>query len=703
MENEAGQEIPAGRRHIIERPRLTRLLDETSARVIMLVAPAGYGKTTLARQWLSDKPHAWYQGSASSPDVAALALGIADSSEPVVTGVGKRLRDWLPTSREPEQDVEIIEQFLKEDLASWPEDTWFAIDDYHLLASEASEELIRGVFASSGRRLLLTSRQRPGWSSARDLLYGNFFELGQSSLAMNTEEANAVMAARNLEAASGLVALADGWPAVIGLAALTPNPIQLEERFPEELHDYFAEELLASLPPETQEGVCRLALIPVVTHAAADALLGDRAERVLEEAKEAGMFAVQRPHELSMHPLLRAFLLNKLVQAPRTDLLDAVTRAAEHCLEFEAWDDLFALITQFGRVDLMDKLFQHALIHLTRIGRLTTLREWLDFARRAELSSPYVDLTDAELAFRLGRHERGGVLASAAASSLGPDDPLLSSAHYRAGQSRHLMDDSGGATHHFEAALASAKTDTDVQNARWGRFAVAFELERSEASDLLSQLEGSDRKNRDATVRLECGRLMLALREGGSIPPISELRALSELASEATDPLVRSAFLRALAAVLVLGAHYQDALDAGTQALLEAERFHLGFVVPHTLVSQTAAWIGLRRFSEASESLRKIERAAKQMSDPYLAANVDILRCRLFLTEGSPQAALQTASGDWSRCPTPARQMEFGVTRATALASTGNPKAALRELGQLEDLSRSLEPQLLHRWTKGIC
>ena len=44
---------PTNRRKIIERPRLTRLLDESPARIKMLVAPAGYGKTTLARQWLA--------------------------------------------------------------------------------------------------------------------------------------------------------------------------------------------------------------------------------------------------------------------------------------------------------------------------------------------------------------------------------------------------------------------------------------------------------------------------------------------------------------------------------------------------------------------------------------------------------------------------------------------------------------------------
>ncbi len=42
-------ELPPAQRHIIKRPRLTRLLDEAEARVLLLVAPAGYGKTTLAR------------------------------------------------------------------------------------------------------------------------------------------------------------------------------------------------------------------------------------------------------------------------------------------------------------------------------------------------------------------------------------------------------------------------------------------------------------------------------------------------------------------------------------------------------------------------------------------------------------------------------------------------------------------------------
>ncbi|HTZ06859.1 MAG TPA: hypothetical protein VMB53_14075, partial [Gaiellaceae bacterium] len=56
---------------IIKRPRLTKLLDDSGARLILLVAPAGYGKTTLAREWTSAfrRPLAWYQASTASSDV----------------------------------------------------------------------------------------------------------------------------------------------------------------------------------------------------------------------------------------------------------------------------------------------------------------------------------------------------------------------------------------------------------------------------------------------------------------------------------------------------------------------------------------------------------------------------------------------------------------------------------------------------------
>src|SRR5579862_1269246 len=63
--------------HIIERPRLiARLEEDGGSRVAMFAAPAGYGKTTLARQWgeRQDCPVVWYRTNRASGDIALLAV-----------------------------------------------------------------------------------------------------------------------------------------------------------------------------------------------------------------------------------------------------------------------------------------------------------------------------------------------------------------------------------------------------------------------------------------------------------------------------------------------------------------------------------------------------------------------------------------------------------------------------------------------------
>src|SRR5947209_18346392 len=71
----------AAESHLIKRPRLTKLLDESGARIILLCAPAGYGKTTLAREWVGTRsePVAWYSGGIEMLDAAALAAGLGHS------------------------------------------------------------------------------------------------------------------------------------------------------------------------------------------------------------------------------------------------------------------------------------------------------------------------------------------------------------------------------------------------------------------------------------------------------------------------------------------------------------------------------------------------------------------------------------------------------------------------------------------------
>jgi ATP/maltotriose-dependent transcriptional regulator MalT len=695
--------VPTGRRHIIERPRLTKLLDETSARVIMLVAPAGYGKTTLAREWLARKPHAWYEANAAAEDIAALALGIADAAASLVPEAGHRLREWLPTSREPSEDIAVLAALLDEELAQWPDDAWFAIDDYHLLSSTAAEALVLRLFVETERRLLLTSRQRPSWSSARRLLYGSFFELGHTSLAMSMEEANDVLASLELEAATGLVALADGWPAVIGLAALASAPVEVDDDLPQALYDFFAEELFASLSEQGRRLLPQLALLPSVTGQGVQTVVGSRGKELVGEAIGVGLLVARETRDFELHPLLRAFLLRKLRELPNAELESAVERVTQAQIAAGSWDGAFSIIQEFERVDLLGSLIERALVPLTKQGRLATIRRWLEFGRQRGAVSAYLDVVESELLFRQGEYHRAEALASAAAAALPRHDSLKSAAHYRAGQSAYLLDEGATALRHFRAAERTTGDPTDQRNALWGQFIVSVELERTAARELLKKFTVMSPHDRDTTVRAANGELILAVRNGGIERAISGAQAVTDLVSEATDPIIRSSFWHVYAAALMLSADYELSLDAVEMALHEIAQFHVQFARPHALVNRAQAYIGLRSFREAAETLDEIDRYARKPRDDYLIVNAKTLRCRLLLQKGRAEEALAATSRLWSRPPSSSLRGEFLATRALAFASSGDVDTALALVRQATAMSAQLESMLLCQWARAIC
>lgn len=690
----------AGRNHIIERPRLTRLLDETSARVIMLVGPAGYGKTTLARQWLANKKHAWYQAGAASSDVAALALGIAEAAGEFCPGAGRRLREWLPTSREPETEIEVIAELLAADLEALPADAWFVIDDYHEVgASEASGELTRRLFVDAGRRFFITSRRRPLWWSARQLLYGQALEVGQTALAMTSEEATGVLATREI-AASGLVAIANGWPAVIGLAALTNAAIEAAD-LPDTLYDYFAEEVLGALPAPYRSGLCRLALLPTVEPDGAHAVLGYSAVGALAAAKDAGL--IVESHPPAFHPLLRAFLIHKLRELPTDEPKKAVDSAVSYLSSKGDWDEAFALILEFMRVDRFDDLIAESMRTLLHQSRLATLREWLIFAEDQMHHSPVVDLLEAEVLYRQGIYDRAEILARAAASRLPEDHALRSAAYFRAGQSSYLMDDAQRALSYARTARLSAHTQEDVQNALWSEFNALAELEDDTASKRLQDFADIAPDDRNTIVRLASGRLVIAVRLGGLDEVVSDADPVQAIVADVPDPTIRSSFWHAYAVALRLQGRYENALVATKEGERVLRDSGASFALPHVLINQAAALMGLRRFTEAAVAISEVEKSAKRTRDQYALANALMLRSRLLLHQGNPREAAQLMDQPVEPQLSTSMKAELLMTLAAAVAGVGECERALRLVREYRRLSRYVEPTLLGQWVRALC
>ncbi len=299
---------PLRRRRILERPRLIRALDRSRARVRMLVAAPGYGKTTLAEQWAAQERRvAWIRARRSSADVAVLARQMAAAGAEIMPGCDRRLCERLNATADPADELDVLVDLLSEDLALWPDDAWIAVDDYqHIRESATAEAFVEGIIQQSPVQVLISTRDRPSWVSTRSVLYGDVLEIGQSLLAMSEEEVEDLLAGAHDGMSPGLLALAGGWPAVIGLASLTTTESPLPDEgleLPEQLYEFFADEVYRGLDPDVRIGLGLLATAPSLDRELAAELIGpERAERVCAEALALGVLE-ERGGKLELHPL----------------------------------------------------------------------------------------------------------------------------------------------------------------------------------------------------------------------------------------------------------------------------------------------------------------------------------------------------------------------------------------------------------------
>jgi LuxR family transcriptional regulator, maltose regulon positive regulatory protein len=692
--------VEAARRYIIKRPRLTRLLDKANARVLMLIAPAGFGKTTLAREWATERPHVWYRGTTATADVAALAAGLAATVSELIPDAGSRMVNRMRATGTPEQDVDVLAELFAEDLVDWPDDTWLVFDDYQFaMEAEAPQRFVDVLLRNSPIRLLLTSRKRPSWASARRLLYGEVYELGRNELAMDHDEAAAVLAHR--KDAAGLVTLAEGWPAVIGLAALTEQFELPEGSLPDALYEYFAEELYQAASPNVQHGLCRLALAPSLGEGVAEFLLGDDAPDVIAESVRLG-FLTARLGSLELHPLLRTFLDAKAREGDR-DSEATVERLGKRLAELGLWDDAFTLVDRFFSEGVFVALLERGLRALLEETRLPTLTRWLKLAESQQVDAPIVDLAGAEIAFHEGKRRRSEALATRASRRLNSSHPMLSRAYYVAGTSAHMDFHNERANARFEKALTSARTVSDTRDAVWGQLMVSLDLERPETGDLLDRLAELDDGSALSETRLAIVRHLVAIRRGDELYSIAELfESTDYLLSRVTDPLTASSFHTCRAVLMVLLGRYEDAVTAAARAERYARDVRLPFVVPYAKRIRAMAELGLRHFSRCKQLVDSLQRQGANSGDIFLELESRLLRCRLLVAQGLADRGARALENPPERFPFEGERGEYLATLALALACSGQGQAAKPLAAEADQISRTIEVQTLVPLTRAI-
>jgi LuxR family maltose regulon positive regulatory protein len=664
---------------IIERPRLTSLLSQSAARTIVLVAPAGYGKTTLAEQWLARRRHAWLRVTSSLTDVAGLALGLADAANELVPDLVDRITEELRHFREQASDVHRIGAALQAELGRWPADAWLAIDDYHLAASDESDALIRHLVTSSPIQLLATSRARPGWTSARQILYGDTYEIGQARLAMTEEEAAEVLGRTSPTPAKNLVAVADGWPAVIGLAAMAGGSTPATDSLPETLYRFFTEELLQRADAALRTRFVACAIAPSLNRSTILTIGGDEhsSSRLIGQGVSVGILTERTGGSFEMNPLVRSFLRRDFAE------LDALTR--EHIatsifdcyVQSAAWNDAYSVVETTGFAELLPKLVEASLDPVLSSGRVATLASWLQHGRGHRVRDPILDLAEAEIEFRRGHHGKAQAVANEAARQFDPRDPAYARARVRAGQAAYFNDLYEEAYESFRLAREVTGDPVLLRQAIWGCFLTTMDLERDGSVGFLRAFEELPDQSVEDVVRIATGRLAYGNRRSGLAAALAGARATAHLVERVDDPMIQTAFWNGYSGALMFSAEYEEAVQIAERGAADAGAAGLDFVLPHTRLITAQAYLGMGARSKAGRLIDELAADARRCGDEFLASNATTLRARMHIGDSRPSDAIAATETGISHPGNRATRGERLAVRALAFTMVGDDDKAV--------------------------
>lgn len=390
---------PGARGNVVVRQRLFNLLDaglRPGIRLILVSAPAGYGKTTLAAAWLTnlDNPRAWlsleeaeneplrflaYLGAAlvrQAPEFGAYVDSLAGAPQ-------------LPTA-------EVVAAELVNALIPSPSPSFLVLDDYHALTNPYVHDLIRVLLPHLPPhfRLLLVTREDPPFPLGRLRVRGELVEARMKDLCFTLEEAQEFLQAMGLalrrEAVASCAERTEGWAAGLQLAALS-----LQGRSPEETEaflavfsgshryviDYLVDEVLGRQAPALRGFLRRTAVLDRFTPQLCDAVTGrDDSRELLRTVEAHNLFLIpldEGREWFRYHHLFADSLRTELDKAERTEVH---LRAARW---FEERGDLPEAVEQAlaaGELREAARLIEAALpemfLHSER--EVATLRTWLE-------------------------------------------------------------------------------------------------------------------------------------------------------------------------------------------------------------------------------------------------------------------------------------------------------------------------------------
>ena len=384
---------PPVRSGTVRRPSLIeRLSRDDTGPVVSVVAPAGYGKTTLLSQWAerNGQAFAWVSVDEADNDPKVLLTYVAEALD-AVQPVGRRVFDALasPASSVPGSVV----PRLGAAFSAMTTPVVLVLDDVHALRnSECRAALsVLADHVPPGSRLALAGRAEPPVRVARLRAEGKILEIGPGDLSLTCEEASLLLRAAEVALGADEVAelhrRTEGWAAGLYLAALSlreggsPGGAAIsvggDHRF---VREYVESEFLARIPRRQRTFLTRTAVLERMCGPLCEAVL-DRpgSAATLDDLARSNLLLVpldQRGQWYRYHHLFRDMLLVQLERQSPGLIPVLQRRAAGWCLRNDLPEDALEYSIAAGDVDEAARLVQKLWLPADRQGRTTTLQRW---------------------------------------------------------------------------------------------------------------------------------------------------------------------------------------------------------------------------------------------------------------------------------------------------------------------------------------
>jgi LuxR family transcriptional regulator, maltose regulon positive regulatory protein len=343
---------PALRTSTLSRQRLIgRLADATTHRLTLLIAEAGYGKTTLLADFAraSAQRTLWYRLDPTDGDVITWAnhiIAAAREAEPEFGDSTLRLMSQLATGGPPTSAF--VSSVISELGGMEPVPTLLVLDDFH--AVDESDEAVEFVSrltrdAPPWLRLIVSSRRKPALGLGRLTASDELAEITTDDLRFSREETIQLFAESygtplDDDVLADLDSRTKGWVASLQLfhgsiRGRSPSAARALARqlsgASSPIYDFLAEEVLANLPPHLERFLLRSSLLERITSGLVVALFADltappTAKHAAEWIDEADRLTLlsrssQTSDARQLHPLLRDFLIGQLRD---TELAEAI-------------------------------------------------------------------------------------------------------------------------------------------------------------------------------------------------------------------------------------------------------------------------------------------------------------------------------------------------------------------------------------------